>query len=128
MICQTHSNMNGGMAIALLNEIQDLLSDFIEQGKEGLIDLRGLPMLDADRQQLEERLGRGEVTALIDVAGETEIWETAFSGVWWLRHKGSDGRVVQEQVFVGSVPDLLKSHKDDMEAALSRLKDAAFRE
>lgn len=110
-----------GLADAVLAEISDLLEAFAARGEEGAVDLRGLPMTDADRQSLEARLGRGEVEATLDVAGRSEVWETGYSGVWWLRHFGTDDRVKAEEILITRIPALLQTHVDDARAAARRL-------
>lgn len=110
-----------GMSDAILREIAQLLSGFLETGESGAIDLRGMPLSDLDRADLESRLGQGEVSAIVTVAGTSEIWETAISGVWWVRHRGEGGRVASEEIVVTRVPDILATHADDAKDGLARL-------
>jgi len=77
------------MALSVLAEISRMLETLAGSGEPGFIDLKSLPLSDADRAQLEELLGRGEVRVEMDLAGASEIWETAYSGVWWTRHRGA---------------------------------------
>lgn len=109
---------------ALMQEVTSLLEDFVSNGNEGMIDLRGLPMSASDKRQLEELLGVGEVSATLNVAGETRIWETALSGVWWVRHKGSNDQISSEQITVTDIPEILKTHKADAKATLKQLQTA----
>lgn len=111
-----------GLADAILSEIADLLEQFALAGSEASIDLGGLPMTDADRAALAEKLGRGEVEARLDVAGRSEVWETGYAGVWWVRHLGADGRVVSEEIAITHVPAILLTHRDDARAAARRLR------
>ncbi|MDH4108609.1 MAG: hydrogenase expression/formation protein [Gammaproteobacteria bacterium] len=106
---------------AILMEIAELLERLVDEGINGAIDLRSLPMSDEDRACLEERLGFGEVSATLDVAGPTEILETAYTGVWWIRHLDGKGRVTAEQIAVTRVPDILISPPEDMRNAAARL-------
>lgn len=110
-----------GMSDAILREIAQLLSSFLETGESGAIDLRGMPLSDLDRSDLESRLGQGEVSAVVTVAGTSEIWETAISGVWWVRHRGEGGRIASEEIIVTRVPDILATHADDARDGLDRL-------
>ena len=66
-----------GMARSVLTEIGNLLVALSESGQAGSIDLRSLPLTYADREQLLELLGPGEVTAELDVAGRSTVRETA---------------------------------------------------
>jgi hydrogenase-1 operon protein HyaF len=110
-----------GLADALVTEIADLLQAFAATGKEAAIDLRGLPMTESDREALAARLGRGEVQATVDVAGRSEVWETAYSGLWWVRHLGAEGQIAAEEIAVTRVPEFLASHPDDVHASAQRL-------
>jgi hydrogenase-1 operon protein HyaF len=85
------------------------------------IDLRSLPVTEADRAELKQRLGEGEVRATLLVAGETLVTETIFPGVWWIAHKGEAGAVVAEQIVVARVPEILQAHPDDIALSAARL-------
>ena len=112
-----------GMARSILAEISQLLDDLSEQSQCASISLLGLPMTGADRLQLEELLGRGEVHAVLDLSGSSEVWETRYPGVWWIRHQGMDGKIACEEIAVTPIPDILMTHPDDIHAAAARLKN-----
>lgn len=122
MNCSPDFDQNAPFISALMSEITSLLSELVASGREGAIDLRGLPLLDQDKKQLEDLLGRGEVSALVNAMGETQIWETAYSGVWWLQHIDAEGKVISEQIAITLVPELLKSHIADVKASAQRLQ------
>jgi len=109
------------MVESLLCEIAQALELFAQTGETSTINLRALPMGDMDRKALETRLGHGEVEARLNVAGPSEIWETSFTGVWWVRHFGGDERIAAEEINITSVPDILLAHREDARAALARL-------
>jgi len=111
-----------GMAYSILAEIGQLLTALAESGETGAIDLRSLPLTDADREQLEQIFGRGEVRAELDLAGTTEVWETSYNGVWWVRHKGAGDKIATEEIAVTPVPEILKAHPVDIAAASTRLR------
>ena len=111
-----------GMAWSILAEIGQLLKALAETGEPGSIALRGLPMTDADRQQLEELLGRGEVQAELDLAGASEVWETSYAGVWWTRHKGAGDRIACEEIAITPIPEILITHPVDIKAAALRIQ------
>ena len=111
-----------GLADAVLTEIATALDAFVATKEPALIDLHGIPLTKADRERLESMLGHGEVEARLSVAGETDVWETAYAAVWWVRHKGDGGRVVSEQIAITRVPDILLSHPDDARQAAARLR------
>lgn len=111
-----------GLAHVLLREIAARLATFVATGESSAVDLRSLPMTDGDRGELEACLGQGEVSAILTVAGTSEIWETAISGVWWVRHKGDGERIASEEIVVARVPDILATHPDDARDGLVRLQ------
>ena len=118
----TQAGFRTGLAAAVLQEITQLLAKLADTGAAGSIDLRSLPMTDADRDELEERLGRGEVQADLSVAGTSQVWETGYSGVWWIRHLGAGDKIAAEEIAVTNVPEILVSHSADIAAAASRIR------
>ena len=111
-----------GMALSVLAEISRMLETLADSGEPGFIDLRSLPLSDADRAQLEALLGRGEVQLELELAGASEVWETSYSGVWWTRHRGAGGKIAAEEISVCRIPEILISHPVDIEAAAGRLR------
>ncbi|MBK8455803.1 MAG: hydrogenase expression/formation protein [Phyllobacteriaceae bacterium] len=111
------------LALILVREIGQALAAFAESGEPAAIDLRGLPMSDADREELLAWLGDGEIAATLAVAGRSEIRETRFTGVWWVRHFGTDDRIAAERIEIASVPDILIADMADVTAAAARFDD-----
>ena len=109
------------MALAVLAEIGRLLTALADSGATGAIDLRSLPLTAADRDQLATLLGRGEVRAELDLAGRSEVWESAYPGAWWIRHLGADGRTTSEVIAVCPAPEILAAHAVDIRAGAVRL-------
>lgn len=118
--CQTE--MNTGMAHAVLTEVARMLEALAQKGEHSSIDLRSLPLTEADRGELELLLGRGEVQAELDVSGRSEIWETAYAGAWWIRHRGAGDTISSEEIAVCPVPEILSAHADDIESAAQRIQ------
>ncbi|MGF1548679.1 MAG: hydrogenase expression/formation C-terminal domain-containing protein [Thiotrichales bacterium] len=109
------------MVDALARELEQALTRYLDQAENQLIDLRGLPLTRADFEALQTLLGTGEVRATLEVSGPSEVWETAYAGVWWIRHRTSADNIVAEYLEVGAIPAILKSHPDDMRVAAERL-------
>ncbi len=112
-----------GLAQSVLREVAERLSVFAAEGEAAAIDLRSLPMTAADRRELEQSLGRGDVDAMLNVAGTSEIWETRYSGVWWIRHLGADHKIAAERIEIAAIPEILVTHSDDIAVAAVRLHD-----
>lgn len=116
------TGLETGLAWSLLAEVGDLLDTLAQSGETGAIDLRSLPMTASDREQLQQWLGRGEVQVQLELAGLSEIWETAYPGAWWVRHRGTGGEITTEHIAVCRIPDILLSQDDDIRAAARRLR------
>ena len=112
-----------GMALSVLAEISRMLETLAESGQTDSIDVRSLPLSEVDRAQLEEVLGRGEVRVELDIAGESEVWETTYPGVWWIRHRGAGNKIASEEISVCAIPEILITHPVDIKAAAGRLRE-----
>jgi hydrogenase-1 operon protein HyaF len=104
-------------------EIAGLLRRLIEDGETGSIDLLGLPLSQSCVAALDRRLGQGEVKVRLDAAGNSEIHETAYAGVWWTRHNDEGGRVVAMLVEVTFIPAIVRADIEDMRLAYRRLPE-----
>jgi len=116
------SRHSTGMVHSILSEIAQRLQALAEQDKPSSIDLHSLPLTHRDREELEEMLGRGEVSVRLELAGPTKIWETAYAGVWWIRHMGAGERIATEEIAITHVPEILLSQPDDVVAAARRIR------
>jgi len=111
-----------GMAFSILSEIAQRLQRLATANEPGSIDLRSLPMTQADRDQLEELLGHGEVHAHLELAGATHIWETTYAGVWWIRHMGSGDKIATEEISITRIPEILLTDPHDVNTAAGRIR------
>jgi hydrogenase-1 operon protein HyaF len=106
---------------ALLMEVASLLDRLVRHGEPGCIDLRGMPLSPSCLSSLEAKLGRGEITIQVAAAGSSEIHETSFPGVWWIRHEDEAGRVIALLLEVAPVPGIVSADPADIAAGLRRL-------
>ena len=113
-----------GMSDAVFAEVAARLAEVVAGASAPPIELTAMPLTSEDRADLEQRLGRGEVFATIESAGRSEVWETQFSGVWFVRHFGENDRTASECIEFGAAPAILFSHRADMAAAARRLATA----
>lgn len=111
-----------GMAKAIVREVLEHARRLAQGGERQVVDLKGLPLTTGDLAELEDLLGRGEVTANVDAAGPTEVFETRYPGVWWVRYQNLDGHSVAEQLEVTRIPAILETHPDDVQATVERLE------
>lgn len=110
-----------GLADSLLQEIAERLLALAETGRTAVIDLMSLPMTPRDRAELETTLGRGEVEATLSVTGTSQVWETGYAGVWWVRHIADRDNITAERIEITSLPDILMTDDADIAAAAGRL-------
>jgi hydrogenase-1 operon protein HyaF len=110
-----------GNVTPILHEILHALKRLEQNAETTTIDLRAMPFGPGDEAQLRETLGRGEVAAQLDALGNSEIWETAFPGVWMLEHHNSVGERIAWQIEITRIPAILQTPAEDLAESLDRL-------
>lgn len=113
---------NTGMAQAILAELIQHLPELALSGTQHVIDLTSLPMTESDKRELESLLGRGEVSVTLETIGDSQIFETGYSGIWWVRHYTADKQLISELLEIATVPEIIKSHPEDVQASAVALK------
>ena len=113
--------LTSALVRSVVGEVAERLAAFANSGETAAIDLRSLPMSDTDRAELLAWLGEGEIAIALEVAGPSRIHETRFTGVWWVRHFGSDDRIAAERIEIAPVPEILIADRADIAAASVRL-------
>jgi hydrogenase-1 operon protein HyaF len=108
--------------LAMLQELQRMLEQLVQVGKQDSIDIRSLPMMPGDYEHLQQILGEGEIFATIDSLGPSQVRETAIPGIWWVTHKNADDDVLTEFLEVTDLPDILKTQAEDLHDAPGMLQ------
>ncbi|MGM0552599.1 MAG: hydrogenase expression/formation protein [Pseudomonadota bacterium] len=116
-------SVNTAMVMALMQEIATHLRSVAEGGERQVVELGNLPLSDADIELLENRLGRGEVSATITASGPSEVHETAFAGLWWVKYFNDAESLVSQQLEIGPVPMILEAHPVDIEDSAQRFPE-----
>jgi len=111
------------MLEAVIHELKQLMDAYISTDKTGAIDIKSLPLSKKAYQALKQKLSKGEVEAKAKLSGDTEIYETAYSGVWWVTHKNIDDKVIAEHIEVGAIPVVLFAHIEDIKIARKKLAE-----
>jgi hydrogenase-1 operon protein HyaF len=101
-------------AVPILNEIRLGLDRLLNDGDDTVIDLQRIPLSVDDEIHLREALGEGEVCAKIDTLGASTVQESGIAGVWWIIHHDEFGAVMGKFIEVTTVPELLKSQREDI--------------
>ncbi len=112
---------NRELVYSILMEIASLLDRYLKEGERGELDLKGLPLNEADRTALDRVLGEGEITMQLKVMGDSQIIETAYAGVWRVIHRDGEGRLVADLIEVAVVPSIVAAHAIDMKKSIDRL-------
>jgi hydrogenase-1 operon protein HyaF len=105
----------------LLNEIRYALEKLLATGETSAIDLRSIPLAPGEEEQIEAALGAGEVSAVLEAMGPSEIRETAYPGVWLVTHYNVERQLMGKIIEITRVPDLLKSQDADIADGLQSL-------
>lgn len=113
----------GGGVQAMAHEILSHLERLHRNGETAAIDLKSLPMAPDEFHGIKKMLGQGELDLIVDMDGPTRIRETGFAGVWWIQHKGTDGRILAEFIEITRFPDFLSAQPDQVADAVRRLRD-----
>lgn len=108
---------------ALGYEILAALERLHESGESSAIDLKSLPMAPGEFEEISNMLGCGEIDLTLDVDGPTRIRETAFPGVWWIRHESDQGRVLAEYIEINRFPDFLAAQPEHIADSVRQLKE-----
>ncbi len=110
-----------GMAHAVLSELSDHLPALVDEGKQHVIDLTSLPMTETDKRELQDLLGKGEVSITLSTIGDSQIFETKINGIWWIKHYGADGQLISELIEITRVPDIIKSHSEEIRISIDEI-------
>ena len=112
-----------GNATPILHEIKHALSALLERGEESVIDLGAIPFAPGDERELAQALGTGEVACVVNVLGETQVYETDIAGVWRVDHLDDEGGYQSRFIEITFTPEILKTQREDAEAGLERLAE-----
>ena len=109
-------------AETLLAEIAQLLEALARNGGDARLDLRALGLTVEDYAALRAALGEGAVDAHVTSTESTDVRETRFPGVWWVKHYGDSGAIEAEFLEICRVPEILASPEEDIARGLAELK------
>ena len=112
-----------GMAQAVLAELNEYLTELSFSGRQHVIDLNSLPMTDSDKRELALFLGRGEVAVTLQTMGDSQVFETGYIKLQTpLRIYSADNQLIAELVEITTLPEIIKSHPEDVQASAVELK------
>ena len=109
--------------LPLLHEVRHSLERLLERGEETTIDLGSIPLAPGELDKIDDALGTGEVKAMLESLGPSQIYETRFSGVWRITHFNAANEVVGRFIEVTRMPAVLFAQDVDMRASLVQLTE-----
>ena len=109
--------------VPILHEIRHALRKLLDNGEATIIDLRAMPFAPGEEDELESRLGTGEVLVKIDALGPSVIQETSYAGVWLVVHYNSEEEVLGKFIEITRIPSLIESQTEDIESGIQALKE-----
>ena len=108
----------------LLHEVKHALARLIKNNEMAVIDLRSIPLAPGEEEKILNALGQGEVQSQLNALGLSEIIETQYAGVWLITHYNDENDIIGRFIEVTTMPDILRSQKEDVIEALSRLSES----
>lgn len=87
--------------LPVLRRIRDLADEW-RPGRVASLDL--MEVGTAGRSLLDETLGEGEVSIVVEGSPRIEIQESVFAGIWRVRRRDADGTVTSDRVEVAPIP------------------------
>lgn len=61
------------------------------------------------RRLIDEVLGEGEVSIIVEETPRIEVQESVFAGVWRIRRRNATGHVVADRIEVASIPSVVRT-------------------
>jgi hydrogenase-1 operon protein HyaF len=107
--------------VPLLHEVRHALERLLESGEPTTIDLGAIPLAPGEFEKIVAALGTGEVKVVLEAMGQSQIYETQFSGVWRITHFNAADEVVGRYVEVTRIPEILLAQEADVRAGLDLL-------
>lgn len=114
----------GSSAQAVASEVEICAARFAADGEDNSIDLRFLKAMPLEREALASLLGRGEVSAVVNALGRTEIRETAIPCVWWVCHHNEEGEIVGDLIEITAVPEIITGDRMAVARGLEAFRSA----
>lgn len=106
---------------SLIEDIKAALKNLLETGEETIIDFTNYPCDEECEEAIKEILGKGEVTASLNIFGCDSIIETGVHGVWWVHHLNDTGAILTKALYISYVPSILPAQPDDVEYSINVL-------
>ena len=106
---------------SLLSDIKIALQHLLDTGEETIIDFSNFPCGEKCEEALKNILGKGDVTASLNIFGCDSIIETGIHGVWWVYHMNDGGAILTKALYISYVPSILPAQRDDIEYGINVL-------
>ena len=107
--------------LPLLHEVRHALERLLETGEPTVIDMGSIPLAPGEFEKIDGALGTGEVKAVLESMGPSQIYETQFSGVWRITHYNAANEIVGRFIEVTRIPEILLAQVSDVRVGFDLL-------
>ena len=107
--------------LPLLHEVRHALERLLATGETTVIDMGALPLAPGEFEKIDAALGTGEVKAVLESMGPSQVYETQFSGVWRVTHFNATDEIVGRYIEVTRMPEILLAQEADVRVGLDLL-------
>ena len=105
----------------LLHQVKHALNQLIQNKNTTIIDLNSLPLAPGEKQQIQDTLGKGEVVIHLEAMGNSTLYETNYSGVWWVEHFDHQDLNTGTYIEIASIPEIIPANGEDIRYGMERL-------
>ena len=99
---------------AVLVEIRDALSRFLQTGETWTIFIDKMALTFEERQAVRDFLGQGTVSIRLNDAAEPVEWlESGVAGVWYGVFYNVKGNPILETIEISAFPELAAAQRED---------------
>lgn len=123
------------MALTLLNNVAKALEELSKNetqsanGNQTLFNLEGLT--DGERNMIDQVLGVGEVSAIIEGPAPIEIQESIMAGLWRVHHLDDAKNVVGDYIEAATIPSVIdqlafQSAHNEVDTSIEDLPDGTI--
>lgn len=109
--------------VPIMHEIRHAMRKLLDKGEATIIDLRAMPFAPGEEDELETRLGTGEVTVRIEALGPSVIKETSYAGVWLVVHYNTEEEIMGKFIEITHVPSIIESQTEDIKSGIQTLQE-----
>lgn len=114
------------MTKTVMAEISAALQRLYREGESYTIFINKMGLSQAEREEIYEQLGQGNISVKIENTAEPAEWrESGIAGVWFGVFYAFNGNPMLETIEVNFFPAIASAQQEDIDAGLKRLNALA---